>query len=376
MQALAVYAAARLVTFVLLERTARFQAASAWTSEQPGYLEFAGIWDGTWYQRIAEHGYPLPVPRDADGDPVQSEWAFYPAYPFLVRAVMTVLGTSWTATAPLVSLLLGAAAVVVVHRLFSRAAGPRAALVGVVLVSVFPSSPVMQVAYTESLALLALAASLHLLLTRRYLAASVTVVLLGFTRAVALPFALVVAVHLVVRWRARRVDPFPVRERLQVVALGAVSVLAGVAWPLVVAVATGDLGVYAEIQAAWRGGTTSWLTPWWSMSQFLLGDWMGPVALLALVAATVVALLGRRARRLPPELPAWCLAYVAYLLVVVQPFTSVFRFLLLLFPIALLVAPAVRTRAHLLTWVFAFVSLQLVWIVWLWRFRPPSDYPP
>lgn len=374
--ALAVYALARFLSFLVLDRTARFQEASGWTGPQPSYLEFAGIWDGDWYRRIAENGYPVPLPRDATGHPAQSEWAFYPAYPFLVRGVMAVLETSWETTAPIVSVVLGAAAVVVVHRLFARIAGEQAALGGVLLFSVFPSSPVLQLAYTESLALLALAAALYLLVTRRYVWAMPAVVLLGFSRAVALPFAAVVAGHAVARWRARSDDPFPPSQRVAVVVLGLVSAAAGVAWPVLVGLVHGDLFLYADIQSAWRGGETVWLRPWWSMSQFLLGQWAGPVALVLLLAGTAVWLSGRRARALGPELLGWCVAYVLYLLVVVEPFTSLFRFLLLLFPLALVVATSVRSRGHLLTWAAAFVSLQVVWVVWLWRFSPPSDWPP
>jgi len=36
----------------------------------------------------------------------------------------------------------------------------------------------------------------------------------------------------------------------------------------------------------------------------------------------------------------------------------------------------VRSRAHLVTWLFALVALQIIWIDWLWRFTPPSDLPP
>ena len=375
-QALAVYAAARLVSLLILLVAAERQAANLWTGAAPPYLEFAGIWDGEWYRRIAENGYPLPLPRDPAGQPVQSAWAFYPAYPFLVRAVMVLLGTSWTATAPVVSVLLGAAAAVVVHRLFALAAGHRTALVGVLLVVTFPTSPVLQLAYSESLALLLLASALYLLVTRRYVAAVPVVALLGFTRAVALPFAAVVAVHLLRRWWRRREHPFRARERLELVVLGATAAVAGVAWPLVVAAATGELGVYAEIQAAWRGGDTRWLTPWWTASQRALGPWLGPVVLVLLAGGTVWALVGRRVRGLPPELSAWCLAYLGYLLVVVEPYTSVFRFLLLAFPLALLVARVVRGRAHLLAWVVAFVALQVVWVLELWHFTPPSDLPP
>jgi hypothetical protein len=41
-----------------------------------------------------------------------------------------------------------------------------------------------------------------------------------------------------------------------------------------------------------------------------------------------------------------------------------------------LVARTIRSQAHLLTWLAAMVSLQVVWVVWLWRFNPPSDLPP
>jgi hypothetical protein len=375
-QALGVYAAARLLSFVVLERTAHFQVANVWTGADPSYLQFAGIWDGDWYRRIAEAGYPLPLPVDALGQPLQSEWAFYPAYPFLVRAAMSVLGTSWVATAPTVSLLLGAGAVVVVHRLFARLAGPPVALGGVLLVSVFPTAPVLQLAYTESLALLALAASLYLLVTRRYLLAIPAVALLGFSRAVALPFAVVVLVHLVSRWRQRHGDPLTGSDLTRIVVLGVASVLAGLAWPVVVGVATGDLAAYTEIQSAWRGGSTEWLVPWWAVSRYLLGPWLGPVVLLGLLAALVGWVLHPSAAVLGTELRGWCLAYLGYLLVVVDPFTSVFRFLLLMFPLGLLVAAQARSRAHLLTWAAAFISLQVVWVVWLWRFTPPSDWPP
>ena len=373
---MAVYAVARLVSLVVLQSAAARQTANLWTGADPSYSEFAGIWDGEWYRRIAMDGYPVPLPRDDAGDPVQSAWAFFPAYPFLVRAVMALLGTSWTLTAPLVSLLLGAAAAVVVHRLFVLAAGPRAALVGLVLVVTFPTSPVLQLAYTESLALLLVASGLHLLTTRRYLAAVPVVALLGLTRAVALPFAVVVAVHLATRWRCRHQDAFPRRERVLLVVLGTAAALAGVAWPLVVAAVTGELGAYTHVQAAWRGGDTEWVVPWWTTSQRLLGTWLGPVALVVLLSVTVWGLTGRRVRRLPVELPSWCLAYLAYLVVVVEPYTSVFRFLLLAFPLALLAGRTVRGGVALIAWVLAFLALQVWWVHELWHFTPPSDLPP
>jgi hypothetical protein len=376
-QALGVYLAARLVTALVTDRTARFQVANGWTSAQPGYLDFVGIWDGDWYRRIAEDGYTDALPLDAQGRPAQSEWAFYPAYPLLVRVVGLLTGLEWRVAAPTVALLVGAVAAVVVHRLFADRVAPATALAGVALVAVFPSSPVLQYAYTESLALLGIASALLLLSRRRYLAAFAPVVVLGLTRPVALPFALVVLSHLVVRWRARRHDPFADREKASLVALGVGSSAAGVAWPVTVGLSTGDLAAYTSVQSAWRGTRdVVWLTPWWSMSQHLLGAEAGPVLLVAAIGGFAALLATRGARVMGPDLTAWCAAYAAYLLLVVVPYTSLFRFFLLLFPLALVVAAGLRSRAALLAWVVASLALQVVWVDWLWRFVPPSDLPP
>ena len=75
----------------------------------PGYLDMVGIWDGTWYHRIAVSGYPLTLPYDPVTDKVTfSAWAFYPAVPFVVRGLKgmkTWLGpttspSNWTPPKP------------------------------------------------------------------------------------------------------------------------------------------------------------------------------------------------------------------------------------------------------------------------------------
>ena len=68
------------------------------------------------------------------------------------------------------------------------------------------------------------------------------------------------------------------------------------------------------------------------------------MTLLALVATYVALVLGRHGRWLAIELRAWALAYPLFLMAVVRPITSMWRFLLLDFPIAALVASvAMRT---------------------------------
>ena len=110
---------------------------------------------------------------------------------------------------------------------------------------------------------------------------------------------------------------------------------------------------------------------------------IGPVALAVLVMALVVTALGPWARGLVPEMRTWILAYPAYLALVLDPFTSIFRYALPLFPIAVVLiggthgtGPSRRRHGWVVTWVVLGVLGQIVWVRELLVFVPPSDYPP
>jgi Gpi18-like mannosyltransferase len=220
-QTLVVYAVSRLWLVVVFTQSAARQPPNRWTTTvSPSYFEFvSGQFDGDWYRKIAECepgcgfgglGYPTDLPTDADGSVQQNAWAFFPAFPLLVRTVMNLTGGTWTVTAPLVATVVGALAMLVVHRLIVDAAPaavtarPGLPLATVAVVCAFPTAPVLQTAYTESLALLLIAGSLWAIVRRWYLLAAVTVVALGFTRAVALAMAVVVVVHAAARWWTAR----------------------------------------------------------------------------------------------------------------------------------------------------------------------------
>jgi len=387
---LAVCVLARAFSAVVLVVVARSQAANTWTSAAPSYLQYVGnMWDGMWYRVIATQGYPAHLPIGIDGSVRQNAWAFYPLFPMLVRGLMAATGASWHVVAPLLALVLGAAAMVVVYRVVQVGA-PRAVavrpglpLATVVLVSFFPSAPVFQVAYTESLALLLITSGLLLVIRRRYWLAVLVVVALGLTRAVALPMAVVVLVHAASRWRAARRGEDRI-DRRDVVGLGALLVAAGVsgvAWPLVCAAVTGRADAYLLTQAAWRArGDLLPVMPWWDIAIWRFGTW-GPLLLVVVLVVFVLLLTCSSARRLGPELLAWPAAYLAYLVAVIEPGTSLVRFLLLAFPLGavtagMVPAPVARRRFWLAAVVVVMASFQVGWLWWLWRIVPPSGWPP
>jgi len=381
-QVLAVYAVTRLVSGVVLILAALHQEATPWTPASPRYLDYSGkMWDASWYRSIAEGGYPQGLPRDASGLVQQNSWAFFPMYPLLARALMLATGLSWTTVAPTLSLVLGGAAAVVIALLVRSVLGPediRASLGTVLLLGVFPSAVVLQVAYTESLALLLIAAALLLIRTRHYLWASAVVMALGFTRAVALPMAVVVLVHAVHRWREHRRDEERIwpAEVASLGVLGVVSVAAGFAWPALVGILTGDRNAYTETQATWRGQQAVVpVRPWFEVADWLFGRWGLPLLLVVLIAFTALT-FARGTRRLGPEMHGWVAGYLGYLFLAIEPGSSLFRFMLLAFPFGTVTVRASRARWWIPALVVVGLVGQLVWTYAFWRLTPPSGWPP
>lgn len=376
--ALIVYALTRVWGAALISQAAKHQLPSIWTGPRSGYFDLAQLWDAQWYRIIATQGYPVPLPMDAAGVVQQNAWAFFPGFPYTVKVVMAITSLPFSPAAVLLNVVLGGCAVVVVLRLLQRVAGRRAGLGAVVLLCALPSAPVLQIAYSESLALLLLALALLWLVERKYALSAVAVLLLALTRPVVAPFAVVVLVHLIVRWRSRQVDPFPVPQRLQVIALGLFSASASLIWPVLVQVMTGVPSAYVRIQGAWRSGgqVQGPFEPALGISRVLWGE-HGPRWLVLGSLGFAGLVLSPLGRALGAELRAWVLAYPTYLLAVLEPWTSSFRYAVLAFPLLALVG-GMRRVGPLLVVVLALVGLayQVRWVNELLLFTPPADYPP
>lgn len=378
-QVLAIWAAARLFSLAVLAATARFQPAGPWWGASPSYWEFINIWDAEWYNRIFANGYPTAIPRDAAGNAQENEWAFYALFPLLVRGFDAVTGLGWDVLAPIVATAAGFAAAPLIYRLFRLRAGHGTALWAVLFVAVFPVSPILQVPYAESLNLLLLVAALYLVVRRRYLAAAPVVFLMCLSRPVGVPFALMVGLVLVVRFLGRNREALPAGEAVRLAVLVAVSGASALAWPALAWAYTGELRAYTDTESAWRFGDLVPFKPWLTMSQYLFGPVAGPVLLTVTVAAAALYLASGTVRRLGTELQLWCGCYLLYLLVFLNPQTSTFRLLLPLFPLALSTALLSRSRAYRCAVAAGFCLLQIVWVVWLWRWTQlpgGGDYPP
>ena len=390
LQVLAVYAGARLATTVVFLWVASVQGQNGWTGPHPGYFPYVGfMFDGSWYRQVAENGYPSELPVDANGTVQQNAWAFFPLFPLLARGVMEVTRLPWEVVAPTIALVLGGVAMLLIYRAVEEGA-PRAVrarsglpLATVALVSVFPTAAVLQTAYTEALALTLVAAALLLLIRRQYVWMAAVVLALGFTRAVALPMAAVVVVHAIVRWRAARDgrEAFTWRVGAGLAGLAAWCFASGLLWPAICGWVTGTSDGYLRTQEAWRG--VARVTPfygWTYVPAFWFGRWAIPVVVLgsALVIATLVV---PAAWRLGSELHAWAAAYIVYIAAVVEPGSSLARFLILAFPLGAVTAGVVTRPTAARRWWFVLVvalmfGLQVLWVRQMWHANAGPDWPP
>lgn len=334
-------------------------------------------WDGQWYWDIVLNGYPDRV-VDGAGHPVQSALAFFPLYPTLVEAVMALTGLGFEVAAPLTSLLLGAAAVAVVFRLVEQSLDRRRALAAVAMLCCFISAPVLQIAYTESLALLLVATGLLLLRRRRYWLAAVAILLLGLTRNIALTFLPVVLVHWLVREHHHRAgsENRPPRAALGVLAV--VPLVATALWPTIAGVLSGRADAYLTTIQAWPGFTGSALRPPWAAAMTGGGptSWIAAAALLGLL----LALMSTQAvRAWGPELWAWTAAVIGFVLLTTSATTSLARYLLLAFPLGLVLMPdtdgrGLRRVQNLVVALACIVGLvlQFIWVDSILVFAGPD----
>jgi hypothetical protein len=341
---LVMYSASRVVTTGILMAFASRQEANPWTGASPGYLDFARMWDGQWYWIVATVGYPSELPRGDEGFAQENAWAFMPVYPMLVRAGLILTGgtsaTDFAAVAVLISVVAGGAAALLFHALLSRWLSAPAAMLGTALFCVAPLSPIYQVAYAESLHLALLFSALILVLDRRWVPLAVVVTVMALTRPSGLAFALLLALVWLWRWQRARAgrEAFGMRERVTLLSVTAVAGFAGLAWPGIVALSTGDLLGYTDTELAWRRpyiGDQHLVpfTPWWQGSQWWLGDVLGPISLVAVLLLAACAFALPAMRRMPVELRFWIIAYVLYLLAVFFPQSSTFRLLVPIAPV-------------------------------------------
>lgn len=373
----------RAISTAMLLVLASQQAENAWTGAQPSLWDFSSMWDGRWYNIIAEVGYPTQLPVTEDGHIAENAWAFMPVYPALVRGVMVLTGLPWNIAAIIITVVCAYVATLVFYKLLTRFVPAQQALFAVLLFSVAPVSPLFQLAYAESMQLMLIVIALYLLVRRKYAWMIPVVLVLSVTR----PGSLAIALTLVLHWIYRAVQKarFPLKEKVLVAAVALIAAFSGVVWLFIAGAVTGMPTAYLETELAWRSAYIGYqelvpFTPWifaaqWWTTNFGYPEVAGYVLLATLVIGFVIFLFTPAMKRLGVDIRFWLISYALYLLAVFFPQSSTFRLLAPLFP-ALGAVAAPKSKVYRVTMTVLFIALQWGWLLICWRIDGYDWSPP
>ena len=307
-------------------------------------------WDGQNYLEIASHGYPS---GGSPGAPPANYplYAFHPLFPSIVRALNAGTGWAVSAIAPLVSLGLGAIAVVILSCWLRPNLGRSGSVAAAVMLVSHPATAVFQMGYSEGLALLLLVLTWSWLDTRHYALACFAVSGLALARPLAAPVvATIAAVALWDRLKGRSLRSL--RGPAAVVTAGTIGLAA---WPMLAGAISGDPGVYWAAHVAFVTEGTASSPAAVGVKYPAFG-----ALLLMLVLCTILV----SARLLPDGTPAmlrvWGVVYPIYVLVGALFAPSLIRYSIFAFPLGLALTPFLRR------WPSGPLLLLLIWAAGLY----------
>ncbi|BCM72587.1 putative membrane protein [Streptomyces sp. EAS-AB2608] len=314
----------------------------------PLVRNLAHSWDSRWYLHIATHGYGHLIWVSPQGA-VQTDWAFFPLYPALIRALTLPLPLTPGQAALLIAWTAAGVAAYGIYRVGHHLYGRGVATALVALWGALPHAVELTIAYTESLFAALAAWSLYGVLKERWLEAGTLAALAGLSRPSG--FAVAVAVSLAAGYEALRQRG---RAPARLWAGALLAPLGWLAYVLWVGSRTGDLfGGYFTVQSAWDSRFDFGAGSVRFLGALLLhgGGVVYPVALLIVLVSLLLFVLLCLDRA-----PLALVVYAGVLVLLVVggsgSFSSKPRFLLPAFP---LLIPMARALAR--TW---------------WLRRPPA----
>lgn len=318
--------------------------------------------DSYWYERIATTGYPDADDRrdlgwaDATGSQ-QSEWAFFPLYPMLARAVAWVTGASIVQAMEILSWPFALAALVAFAGLARRLLPAHEAGLALMAFALFPFAVFLHVHYAEALFLFLLLAVFNCLFDDRRWQAALLFALLVLVRPNG-SFVLPAAILFVVE---RRRSAWKTSDILLMFVPVTLAISAYCCFQYV---HTGEPFAFSLAQAGWGRGL-SW--PWKGF--FKSGDAATQIESVYAIVLVAVAVALRKRMPLSYNVLVWTNILVPLCSGSVD---SITRFTLVLFPLFLLAGSWLATIP--MRWRIALgctgLALQLV-CAWLWATGHP-----
>lgn len=297
----------------------------------------AGVWerwDACWYIKIATFGY----------ESGEQSAAFFPAFPMAVRVVATITFLPYPVAGMIVPAIAFVAAVTGLVRLVETSHGIVIARRAALYLGIFPSAFFLFAPFTEALFLAAVVWTLVFARERRWLLAAVLAFVAGLTRVQGLLLVLPLAWEALVAARDARSDRrLATRDGRFIMATSVIATVAPAIAFLGFALAARQLSGETpyDAQAFWGG--TSFHPPWevvaasyrWIVER---GDGAQALNLITLIGSAALLLAAARRMPLTYSLYAWPPIILIALRIQPTPLTSTIRFVVVLFPIFIVLA--------------------------------------
>ncbi len=297
------------------------------------------IWDGRWFIRAAEQGWPNHLPM-VNGHVAPSTLAFLPGFPLAIRWLTASTGLPPLAVGVVISGVSGLSAILAVGMLVRHFAGAVRAERAALLLAVFPGTFVFSLVYSEGIVITCVALGLLALLRRQWWLAGILGLVASATSPIALAFVVSCA------WCAG--SEIRRHRNWRSLAAPIVAPLGFVGCMVWLWVHTGSLAAW---RAAERGGWKSYPSfayPIHIIRTFVVDPVAptrtGQLLMIGTVAAGIGAVFAIRERQPAPVLLYGLVA--AGMAAISAPVGLRPRFLMLAFPLIIAVGTRLRGRAY------------------------------
>lgn len=296
-------------------------------------------WDSGWYAGIVRGGYRYNADPSA-----QSTVVFYPLYPLLSRALVSLFGISVDMALLLVANIASIAVALLMTKLVKDEMGDEVALLSLSCFCFFPFSIFLSAGYTEPVFLAFALLSLILLARRNFVAAAIAAGLASATRStgiVLLP---------VILFEMARLQPLRALPRLlpRMVLCGGLAASGLLAFMAYLWIAFGNPLALARGQAAWHG------EPWserllsaLTLGPFLRPIWHDDLLLIEIVFLTFLGFTLWSFRRLAPAVPLFGLGVLLLPYASLGLYNATYRFVIVCVPAFVMAALLLRERPRL-----------------------------
>jgi hypothetical protein len=330
----AAVSAAKVSAVVECEFRGLAQCGERPRSAAAGIIEALTSWDGQWYFSLIRKGYPTSVPANITYLQPEARAAFFPLYPWLVRAVDVVLPGSDVTAALLVNFALGLGFVIAMGALARAWIGVGTSKRTMMIAALYPGSFVLSFAYSEALFLLLAAVSMLAWHRHRYIIAGLLAAGATASRPNAIALVAAYAIGSLLLLRSQRNWKSLLTPLLA--PLGLIGVQAYIAWR------ANERGVWFRVQSeAWGEGFSFGGTAVRRVAKFFVNPLSSPSNLITVLA--LLSLIIGIAALFRSRLPTYAVVYVAaisFMMILPETVTARPRFVYSAFPLIVAVAAA------------------------------------